>query len=1337
MSIEEELYEAIEYIADGKYKKYLSQTDKITQGTITTCTNYVYGKYKVKIDNNYVDAYSLNTDSIFSNGANVLVIYCADIDKRIILGSSSKEGKPTDIDIDTDILDSQYNLYGINIITECGNLGLSSYHDRQIITLYKKDVTENIIKLDINALEKNIKNADHLCIGGYFRNELPREQQQAGNFGIVVSATFKTSKDSTELETREFILDINKFIGQPYKLINFTKQSFYFPIDGENFVSIDEIYAFCMDFSHIDMTKPSDIFIKDLFIQNASLITNLLSDRVSIEGNNIFSTESGIVDNKIALKANLFIKGQKVENYTEDTTFYWFIEDASIDNFSDDYDLHGGKGWRCFKEPFPPGVKIKENQFSISEVLCPAPETKIKCVVEYSSMLVTSPIVILYNPNSTVSIEIASTNGTIFHAGNGITDLKCNVVASSFPSDALSYKWTEEWVDGTIRNLQETGELNKTVARLLGEYAQHKAAFETARADADLIALEQIIKNDEEELSKYIAYYAKPGNKIAFRVQGDYLHNIYPSDIFRKVTYKCAVYGGNVYLGTGSIDLVNTLIDENQGYMRIKNGDKAFKFNKEGLSPGAAAFNNNQLEELDVLLYDSTGLLISDNPKNIIDTVWQIPKNNTFITVVPEMEQELVDDPELDYYTLKGRPLKFKLASMYKASYTNNIIKVIATYNGITYNAYTSFVFIKEGDIGTNGTDYVCRILPNTDDVNPPLYPVITTMSDGQIDLINLDFADAGFPEYETSIPKTETGRDIYIVSWESPTKAIAVGPFDTQKIEKSFAIINLPDKDGIERPTFASLDHTYDPDIDFYKDDSISRLNYNVKGSSQGNQYSNEVEWLKVEVWKDGEVVFDSSIDSYEKGKVKWRIQRPRVKALKSSGEIAEDVSGYSNFSYIDGTTENGIYTENGCKFNYNPNKAELLSTNYIADSGIEGVSDFDVNNPMNSPHNIIECIVTMDGKEYYATMPIITINQCYNVYGNHKVEYDFDSGYHAVRYNNSGLNPIYSMDKPFTFTIKTPYGKDGGIDYIDVSENQNVKIHYGISGGTYRVYKVDENTNSIKFVYDELLKQNKIYKEVEKINKETDEIIKEQVLIKNQINLEPKSEFLGDQMNTALRIDVMLDFPEGAILNRRIGSAHIPIDMYIDRYANQAINGWDGNSVSVDSDGSGMILAPQIGAGKKEADNSFTGMVMGTVRDVGEINDKVGLFGYSKGERTSFISAKDGHAAFGRKGSGQILIDPREFIDPITGTKRPGHAVLFSRDFWKSYDSDTELPNTQYIWDKDNQCYDGQNTDSDNFSLAIDLTDGRIVSANGRLIIDSENGIIIKNSKGINIVE
>jgi len=56
----------------------------------------------------------------------------------------------------------------------------------------------------------------------------------------------------------------------------------------------------------------------------------------------------------------------------------------------------------------------------------------------------------------------------------------------------------------------------------------------------------------------------------------------------------------------------------------------------------------------------------------------------------------------------------------------------------------------------------------------------------------------------------------------------------------------------------------------------------------------------------------------------------------------------------------------------------------------------------------------------------------------------------------------------------------------------------------------------------------------------------------------------------------------------------------MYLNRYGHTALNKWDGNTIDLGTD-SGVILAPQVGAGKKgDNSNTFTGILLGTQKDI-----------------------------------------------------------------------------------------------------------------------------------------
>jgi len=96
----------------------------------------------------------------------------------------------------------------------------------------------------------------------------------------------------------------------------------------------------------------------------------------------------------------------------------------------------------------------------------------------------------------------------------------------------------------------------------------------------------------------------------------------------------------------------------------------------------------------------------------------------------------------------------------------------------------------------------------------------------------------------------------------------------------------------------------------------------------------------------------------------------------------------------------------------------------------------------------------------------------------------------------------------------------------------------------------------------------------------------------------------------------------------------------MMLNRYENAALNDWDGNTIDIND--KGYILTPQVGAGQKDNNNRFTGVLLGTERT--SDGDKIGLLGYAAGARSIFLDAKSGKAEFGIETDNRIVIDPSQ---------------------------------------------------------------------------------------------
>lgn len=98
-------------------------------------------------------------------------------------------------------------------------------------------------------------------------------------------------------------------------------------------------------------------------------------------------------------------------------------------------------------------------------------------------------------------------------------------------------------------------------------------------------------------------------------------------------------------------------------------------------------------------------------------------------------------------------------------------------------------------------------------------------------------------------------------------------------------------------------------------------------------------------------------------------------------------------------------------------------------------------------------------------------------------------------------------------------------------------------------------------------------------------------------------------------------------------------PIYCMKNRYASSMVNKWDGSLV-IDEE-NGTIMSTMVGAGRKNSENQFEGVLLGDVGSASEDNATgVGLYGFHNGAQ-SFNFNVDGTAFIGKSGRGRIKFD------------------------------------------------------------------------------------------------
>jgi hypothetical protein len=94
--------------------------------------------------------------------------------------------------------------------------------------------------------------------------------------------------------------------------------------------------------------------------------------------------------------------------------------------------------------------------------------------------------------------------------------------------------------------------------------------------------------------------------------------------------------------------------------------------------------------------------------------------------------------------------------------------------------------------------------------------------------------------------------------------------------------------------------------------------------------------------------------------------------------------------------------------------------------------------------------------------------------------------------------------------------------------------------------------------------------------------------------------------------------------------------------RYPSATLNKWDGQSIKM-NENEGYIIAPAIAAGKKNSDNTFSGVMLGDWSKTdteSSLTKMTGLWGFHHGAQV-FGFKENGTAFIGKSGHGRIEFD------------------------------------------------------------------------------------------------
>lgn len=570
-------------------------------------------------------------------------------------------------------------------ILNCGGLSwnLSSYVDEE----------RDIEILDGNAatlLHEYLKDTSNFALSVNIRTNLDNNRKVSGNYGISIVFPFvRTNADgTTENIFKEFTLDVPHMLGSPYNFINTTTQTLDFVLsqtENEKYKEggIPSIKIFTNGFpQESDKTKYRD----DIFLSNLklSVTRQLTEEEVQKTMLALVATPDSVFLRKDVgatktITPYLVLNGKEVD--VKGYNCYWAYEDVDVKQNNKFYCKQFGNGWHCLNEKLyskEPDKEIEDDigifeyvtnkyEYTVSEEDIKSKDIIFRCVLVNAKERYDAKITIR-NLNAAIQTEIICANADANNVGN-VGPVKLTFTAY-FPliTSALNKEdFTTTWIRKDKNNNQ------------IEEYLEEKEV-----QYKDNIYTQDVL--------------------------------LYASSIDTRNVISCILkYKDGKIWGAASIQL-NTG-NPAEFYTVLNNGERLFYYDEDGDSP--LNENYDKITSEPILIAPLTFTVYNKDGKEIdedeysggVNIVWKIPKNSLFV-----IDSNLIDNTTDDekYYIVRGqRNLPYKIASVYDVNKIDNTIILETRFHGIEMRNVTNIQFVKDGNSGTNGTNYKAVALIN------------------------------------------------------------------------------------------------------------------------------------------------------------------------------------------------------------------------------------------------------------------------------------------------------------------------------------------------------------------------------------------------------------------------------------------------------------------------------------------------------------------------------------------------------------------------------------------------------------------------------------------------
>lgn len=692
--------------------------------------------------------------------------------------------------------------------------------------------------------------------------------------------------------------------------------------------------------------------------------------------------------------------------------------------------------------------------------------------------------------------------------------------------------------------------------------------------------------------------------------------------------YIACYYDNTNFIGQQSFNIGFTSAENLDYDINIINGDITYMYNEYGLAPTAVATENKVIiKQLELSILDKkTSFLIfgEDIAKIAKDNItWYITANDKdrlvdFTDVItedgkPNGKPVTVSIGGVEYIQAQGATLAYTLKEKYNSRANSNNIKVKVIYNNTAIWGTTNIQCYKVGDPGAIRGSYF-------------------------IDITQVQLTDNG---YEKLNEQPYFNSFHYELNDENkliaPSLFLQARVWDGQEWLKDESL-------AVDWEILNELPQLYSEEgrnslntlISSFVKHGTSICQFIPKEIDNGASYLNDNVLFSSDFFPLAQLIRVKLTITLNNEKKYFYRTIPIAVVMEARNTIYNDKEKKRHLQIVDNSG-----------FKYIKFDSAGQNPIYDANSPFEvGFIDEDKNliqDQVNTYHAQWECI-----------------NQAYTVIPQY-VEYDGDE-FLIEDLDLLRAKPQKEGDNPFQFTVSVNnylnisdyilyYSgvickiTDNRISPISISENG--EINGGVTEGALAdqaeedpIIVAYKEIQKLRIEY--LTKQEAILKLIEDADEETKKVLNKQLE-------DLETEYYGEPNGLIYKAVTAYNNLVSSLAENLIGYVYFPIDVYKSYLDNAVVNNWDGHMLDMGTDdgGNSYLMANMIGAGSKDEEDKFHGVLMGSIVSTHTDNPKnnkvqTGIMAYGKGQRTFFLNAEDGSAMFGTGEDSCIKIEP-----------------------------------------------------------------------------------------------